>query len=368
MKKVLVIGGAGYVGCVLVEELLAKGYSVRVFDRLFYGRQGAKGFLDSVELVTEDMRELTQSHLEDCFAVINVGGLSNDPTAEFNPKANEELNTIASIRAAEIAKQAGVSRFIQASTCSIYDRGVGEEERDILLDEESEVDPKAAYSTSKLAAEQGILPLADADFAPMAFRKGTIYGFSPRLRLDLVVNAFVKDAMQKGKLSLHYGGMMWRPLIDVKDVARAYVMSLEVDPELIRGQVYNLTSQNWRISELALAVQRALKDHDIHAEIEADFSYRLVRSYRVSGAKLERAWGFRPRVTIEESVATLVEEIRRYEYTDFDNPRYYNIAWFKLLEEAVDIAKTHGYVLSKPEWTDADSIGAGLRPARERTT
>ena len=242
MKKVLVIGGAGYVGCVLVDELLAKGYSVRVFDRLFYGRQGAKGFLDSVELVAEDMRELTQSHLEDCFAVINVGGLSNDPTAEFNPKANEELNTTAAIRAAEIAKQAGVSRFIQASTCSIYDRGVGEEERDILLDEESEVDPKAAYSTSKLAAEQGILPLADADFAPMAFRKGTIYGFSPRLRLDLVVNAFVKDAMQKGRLSLHYGGMMWRPLIDVKDVARAYVMALEVDPELIRGQVYNLTS------------------------------------------------------------------------------------------------------------------------------
>ena len=116
-------------------------------------------------------------------------------------------------------------------------------------------------------------------------------------------------------------------------------------------------------------MQRALKDHDIHAEIEADFSYRLVRSYRVSGAKLERAWGFRPRVTIEESVATLVEEIRRYEYTDFDNPRYYNIAWFKLLEEAVEIAKTHGYVLSKPEWTDADSIGAGLqRPARERTS
>ncbi len=368
MKKVLVIGGGGYVGCVLVEELLAKGYSVRVFDRLFYGRAAASGFLDRVELVTEDMRELNEGHVQDCMAVINVGGLSNDPTAEFNPKANEELNTLASIKVAQVAKKAGVARFIQASTCSIYDRGVGEESRDMLLEEDSPVDPKAAYATSKLAAEQGILPLADADFAPVAFRKGTIYGFSPRLRFDLVVNAFVKDALQKGKLILHYGGMMWRPLIDVKDVARAYVMAVEADADLISGQVFNLTAQNWRISELALAVQRALRDLGIHAEIEADFSYRLVRSYRVSGEKLMRTLGFRPRVTIEESVATLVEEINRYEYTDFDNPRYYNIAWFKLLEEAVEIAKTHGYVLSKPEWTDADSVAAGLgRPSPDRT-
>jgi hypothetical protein len=162
--------------------------------------------------------------------------------------------------------------------------------------------------------------------------------------------------------------MMWRPLIDVKDVARAYVMAVEADADLISGQVFNLTAQNWRISELALAVQRALRDLGIHAEVEADFSYRLVRSYRVSGEKLMRTLGFRPRVTIEESVATLVEEINRYEYTDFDNPRYYNIAWFKLLEEAVEIAKTHGYVLSKPEWTDADSVAAGLgRPSPDRT-
>src|ERR1041384_964892 len=134
MKKVLVIGGGGYVGCVLVEELLAKGYSVRVFDRLFYGRAAASGFLDRVELVAEDMRELNESHVQDCMAVINVGGLSNDPTAEFNPKANEELNTLASIKVAQVAKKAGVARFIQASTCSIYDRGVGEESRDMLLE------------------------------------------------------------------------------------------------------------------------------------------------------------------------------------------------------------------------------------------
>ncbi|TMK86951.1 MAG: SDR family oxidoreductase [Actinobacteria bacterium] len=351
MKKVLVVGGAGYVGCVLVEELLAKGYSVRVFDRLFFGRDPARQFLDRVELVVEDMREFDESHVSDCGAVINVGGLSNDPTAEFNPKANEELNTWASIRVAEVARRVGVPKMVFASTCSIYDRGVGEDIHDFLQDEETEVEPKAAYATSKLAAERAILALADDRFTPVAFRKGTIFGFSPRMRYDLVVNAFVKDALSKGKLAVHYGGSMWRPLIDVKDVARAYVMALEADPDLIRGQVFNLIGGNFRISELALRVQRILTDLGVRVELDVDYSYRLVRSYRVSGTKLERALGFQPKVTLEESVEHMAREIDRFGYTDFSHPRYYNIEWMKLLEESVEIVSGHGYVLSKPSVT-----------------
>src|SRR5206468_4950666 len=133
---------------------------------LFFGREPFRGLLDRVELVEEDMREFDAGHVEDCNAVINIGGLSNDPTAEFNPRANEEMNTRASIRVAEVAKRAGVPRLIFASTCSIYDRGVGEDVRDILQDEASEVDPKAAYATSKLAAEQAIIAMADETFAP----------------------------------------------------------------------------------------------------------------------------------------------------------------------------------------------------------
>jgi nucleoside-diphosphate-sugar epimerase len=349
MKKVLVVGGAGYVGCVLVDELLAKGYSVRVMDRLFFGRRPAEHFLDRVELVEEDMRDFDRSHVEDCGAVINVGGLSNDPTAEFNPEANEELNTHASIRVAEVAKEAGVGRLIFASTCSIYDRGVGEEVRDILLDEESDVDPRAAYATSKLAAEQAIVKMADESFAPVAFRKGTIFGFSPRMRYDLVVNAFVKDALSIGKLSVHFGGEMWRPLIDVKDVARAYVMALESDADLTRGQIFNLTAGNYRISELALRVQAALAHLGRTVHLDVDYSYRLVRSYRVSGEKALRVLGFQPRVSMEESVEHMVREIERYGYMDFSHPRYYNIEWMKLLEEAAAIVAKHGYVLSKPE-------------------
>lgn len=348
MKKVLVIGGAGYVGCVLVEELLAKGYSVRVLDRLFFGRDPARGYLDRVELVVEDMREFDASHVEDCGAVINIGGLSNDPTAEFNPRANEEMNTHASIRVAEVARRAGVPRLIFASTASIYDRGVGEESRDVLMDETAPVDPTAAYATSKLAAERQILGMADSDFAPVSFRQGTVFGFSPRMRYDLVVNTFVKDALSTGRMTVFYGGSMWRPLIDVKDVARAYVTALESEAELIRGEVFNLSAGNFRISELALRVRHALAEVGVTTHLDVDYTYRLVRSYRISSEKVVRVLGFRPQVTVGESVQHMVREIGRYGYTDFSHPRYYNIEWMKLLEDTVEAVSRHGYVLSRP--------------------
>ena len=365
MKKVLVIGGAGYIGCVLVEELLQKGYSVRVLDRLFFGRQAIRSFADRIELVEGDMREIDPSLFADCGAVINVGGLSNDPTAEFNPKANEELNTHASIRAAEAARAARVERLIFASTASIYDRGVGEEARDLLADETADVEPRAAYATSKLAAEQGILPLADETFAPLAFRQGTVFGFSPRMRYDLVLNTFVKDALSTGRLTVYQGGAMWRPLIDVRDVCRAYVTALEADADTIRGETFNLAAGNFRISELALRSQKVLRRLGIEAEVDVDYAYRLVRSYRISSQKAVRVLGFQPQVSVEESIETMVREIRRHGHTDFSHPRYYNIEWMKVLEEAVEIASTHGYVLAKPEWhagTDGGKGEASITP------
>jgi nucleoside-diphosphate-sugar epimerase len=356
MKKVLVVGGAGYIGCVLVEELLAKGYSVRVLDRLFFGREPIRAFADRVELVEEDMRAFDRSHVADCGAVINIGGLSNDPTAEFAPRANEEMNTHASIRVAEVAKEAGVERLIFGSTASIYDRGVGEESRDLLLDEESSVDPKAAYATSKLGAERGILPLAGDGFAPVAFRMGTVFGYSPRMRYDLVVNTFVKDGLSEGKLHIFNGGEMWRPLIDVQDVARAYVTALEADAEAIAGQVFNLAARNYRISELALRALDGFHRLGMKVELDMDYAYRPMRSYRISSEKVFRVLGYRARVEVDQSVERMVTEVRRRDLTDFTNPRYYNIEWMKLLEEIVGIVSRHGYVLSKPGWDQADSV------------
>ncbi|MBN1178454.1 MAG: NAD(P)-dependent oxidoreductase [Anaerolineae bacterium] len=348
MKKILLVGGAGYVGTVLAEELLVRGYAVRILDRLYYGRQGLRDIKDRIELVVDDMRTFSPRVLENLDAVINVGGLSNDPTAEYNPTANYEMNTLATQRLAEMCKGQGIRRFIFASTCSIYDRGVSDGDIDIVQDEESEVSPQAAYSSSKYKAERILLDMADDDFCPIILRKGTVFGFSPRMRYDLVVNTFVKYALTEGRLTLHYGGEMWRPLINVRDAARAYITCLQAEETAMRGQIFNISQGNYRISELALRVQAALREVGVEVEIYPDYGYRGVRSYRVSTRKIEHMLGFRPVVTVEESVKELVHKIREYGYTDFDNPRYYNIHWMKLLEEAQVITQVTGSVFEAP--------------------
>ncbi len=254
------------------------------------------------------------------------------------------MNTVATRTLAAFCKQQGVRRYLFASSCSIYDRGVGDDRKDMLQDESAEVTPRAAYSRSKYEAERALLEMADRDFCPVILRKGTIYGFSPRMRYDLVVNTFVKDALSKGVLTLHYGGEMWRPLVDVRDAARAYIACLEAEEEKVRGQIFNVSFQNVRISELALRVREALRQVGVEVDIRPDYGYKGVRSYRVSAQKIERTLGVRPQVTIEESVADMVDKIRRYGYTDFDNPKYYNIRWMRLLEEAQQVIQVTGSV------------------------
>jgi len=344
MSKILLVGGAGYVGSVLAEELLERGYAVRILDRLYYGEDGLREIHDRVELVKGDMRTAGPAIMDGVSAVINVGGLSNDPTAEYHPKANHEMNTVATVKLAELCKAHGVRRYIFASSCSIYDRGVGEDQKDVLQDETSDVNPRAAYSSSKYNAERQLLEMVDNDFCPVILRKGTINGFSPRMRYDLVVNTFVKAALSTGVLTLHYGGEMWRPLVDIRDVARAYIACVEAKDELVRGEIFNVSFQNMRVSELALRIREGLRSQGVAVEIRPDYGYKGVRSYRVSAQKIERVLGVRPKVTIEESVADMVKKITSYGYTDFDNPKYYNIRWMRMLEEAHKIIQVTGSV------------------------
>ena len=344
MQKVLLVGGAGYVGSVLAHELLQRGYAVKILDRLYFGDDGLRGIRDRVELIVGDMRVMDTAALKDVDSVVNVGGLSNDPTAEYNPKANYEMNTLASKKLADLCVANGIRRYVFASSCSIYDRGVGNESADVLLDETSEVYPRAAYSSSKHEAEKLLLEMVSDNFCPVILRKGTVYGFSPRMRYDLVVNTFVKSALATGKITLHYGGEMWRPLVDVRDVARAYIAALEAPEEKVRGQIFNVSFHNIRISELALRTRAALREVGFDAEIVPDYGYQSVRSYRVSAAKIQRVLDFQPKVSIEESVKDLVKQIQSYGYTDFDNPKYYNIRWMKLLEEAHKVIGITGSV------------------------
>ncbi len=347
-KKILVIGGAGYVGSVLVEELLKRGYAVKVFDRLIYGDHGLREVRDRVEVVSGDMRAMDQAVFEGVAAVVNLGGISNDPTAEFNPDANYEMNTIATEVSAKQAKHAGVSRYIFASSCSIYDQGVEDPEADLILDESSEVQPRAAYSSSKYEAEQRLLPLTDQNFCPVVLRKGTVYGWSPRMRFDLVVNTFLKDALTRGRITIHYGGEMWRPLVDVRDAARAYVACIEADADKVRGQVFNVIFRNMRISELALRVKEALCEAGLPVEIAPDYGYTSVRNYRVSGRKIAQVLDFHPVVTIEESVGNAFSKLRGMSHAQLEDPRFYNIRWLKLLEEAETVLGAPGALFGVP--------------------
>ena len=362
-KSILVVGGAGYLGCVLVEELLVRGYSVTVFDRLFFGDAGLRKLQDRIRLITGDIRCPPPSAFEGIGAIINLGGLSNDPTAEYNPEANRQMNAVATRTLAEAAIRHGIPRYLFASSCSIYDFGVVDEERDILLTEESPVQPHAAYALSKLAGERELLSLADRGFSPVILRMGTLYGFSPRMRYDLVVNTFVKDALLKGYMTLNYGGQMWRPLVDVRDAARAYIMVLEAEPSLVAGQVFNVVAENYRISELALRVRAALQEKGVPAEIRSVFQYTGVRNYRVSGKKILNALNFRPVISIHESVQYMVDKIREYGYIDFDNDRYYNIRWMKLLEQAKQIIDITGTIFEMPAARPVLEIASGRTQA-----
>ncbi len=216
------------------------------------------------------------------------------------------------------------------------------------MDEQTAVSPRAAYSSSKYQAEQGLLRMAGPDFCPVILRKGTIYGWSPRMRYDLVVNTFVKDALSTGRITIHYGGEMWRPLVDIRDVARAYIAAVEAPDDLVRGEIFNIIYRNFRISELAIRVREALRALGVQVDVDPDFGYKGVRSYRISGDKAERVLGIKPQVEIAESVAHMVEQIKANRYTDWDNPRYYNIRWMKYLEEAERIIAVTGSVFGAP--------------------
>lgn len=360
-KKILVIGGAGYVGAVLVDELLRRGYAVRVFDRLIYGDGGLREVRDRVEVVVGDMRAIEPSVFEDVATVVNLGGLSNDPTAEFNPDANYQMNTIATEVSAKQAKQAGVARYIFASSCSIYDQGVEDPDADLILDEESEVSPRAAYSSSKYEGEQRLLPMADQGFCPVVLRKGTVYGWSPRMRFDLVVNTFLKDALTRGAITIHYGGEMWRPMVEVRDAARAYIACIEADEDKVRGQVFNVMFRNMRISELALRVRSALAEHDVPVRIDAAYGYTGVRNYRVSARKIATVLDFRPVVTVEESVANAMSQLRQLPASELENPRHYNIRWLKLLEEAEGVLGASGALWGIPERVERGENVRALR-------
>jgi len=333
--RVLVTGGAGYIGAVLCAELLAAGHAVVVLDRFFWGREPLAGL--DVTCIAGDLRALQPAWLDGIEAVCHLGGLSNDPTAEYDPRANWEMNALATERLVAACKARGIRRFTFASSASIYDAEAGEaglERSPIMCDETTDVAPRGAYSLSKRHAERTILAASDDTFKPVVFRQGTVYGYSPRMRFDLVVNTFIKDAVVNRRLYLHGGGWMWRPLVDVIDVARVHVAALAAPEDALAGQIYNVMEENYQIRQLAMLVagSLALLEPKLPVELVEATAPALVRNYRMSNAKLTRALGFTPSRTVLESIRDMLERLPLQNAGDFADPRYYNIRWMSLLE------------------------------------
>jgi len=334
--RVLVTGGAGYIGVVLCRQLLEAGHAVVVLDRLFWGRKPLEGL--DVEIVAGDLRAFDEAWLSGIDAVCHLGGLSNDPTAEYNTAANWQMNAIATERLVAACKARGIERFTFASSASIYDSEASAREPErspVMCDETTAVAPRGAYSISKRYAEEVVLGAADGSFAPVVFRQGTVFGYSPRMRFDLVVNTFLKDAIVRRRLYLHGGGWMWRPLVDVEDVARVHVLALETPLDALRGQIFNVLEENYQIRQLAMLVagSLALVDPPIRVDLEETPLPSLVRNYRMSNAKLSTALGFTPSRTVLESIAAMLAKLPLDTFEWYGDPRHYNVRWMSLLEE-----------------------------------
>lgn len=325
-EVVLVTGGSGYIGSVLVPRLLNSGYQVRVLDAGYFGHESLNTVKNRIELVESDIRSCSEDVFQKVTSVVHLAGFSNDPTAEYNPTQNFSVNFDGTRRIATLAKNAGVKRFIFGSTCSVY---YSEQPDDSMRTESTLIYPKAPYSLSKHLAEQYLCAQRSDSFAPIILRKGTVYGLSPRMRYDLAVNTFVKNAYINKSLILHAGGWMWRPFVNIQDVAGAYEFLLRAPVEKTSGHTYNLVGFNTLIKDIATQIQSVAKqDFNVDLVLKSEETGPQ-RSYRVSGDKLGEA-GFSP----EAHLATAVNEMWRMLQSgahDLGEAKYYNIRQFEYL-------------------------------------
>lgn len=334
-RTVLLTGGGGYIGAVAAEEFVKNGYDVRVLDTFYWGKEPLAHLKGKIQIKEGDIRDVSPQVLKGVWAVVHMAGLSNDPMAEFAPRANFDINTYATIRLAKLCRQQGIRKFIFASSASIYYNGVNSNPK--IQNEQSPVSPKAAYSLSKRLAEIGLLALKRKSFCPIIFRQGTVFGYSPKMRYDLVVNTMLKDALSKNKITVTGGGRQYRPLVYVRDVAKAYLIALAAPEEKVRGQIFNLSYDNYQISDLARLVKKAIEANlKVKLKLEIANSSKRDRSYRISTEKIKKVLGWAPTISVEKSIANMMSKLKSAD-TNYNHPKFYNIEWMKLL---TDIERT----------------------------
>lgn len=321
--RVLVTGHCGYIGSVLVPMLLCEGHEVVGLDSDLFERCTFTGTLADVPHVKKDIRDVNKTDLVGFDAIIHLAGLSNDPLGDYKPSLTEEINEQASIRLATLAKDAGVHRFLFASSCSNYGAAGSD-----FLTETASFNPVTPYGLSKVNVEKGVSKLADNTFSPTFLRASTAYGLSPRLRFDLVLNNLIAWAFTSGRVYMKSDGTPWRPIVHVEDIARAYVSILNAPRELIHNEAFNIgaTSENYQIRDLAEIVKDIVPNCRI--EYAPDASPDL-RCYRVDCTKMAKTiHGFKPQWTARRGAEQLYMAYNKVGLTieDFEGPKFKRIS------------------------------------------
>lgn len=322
VKNVLIVGGAGYLGSVLCRKLLERGYKVRVLDNLLYGDDGIRKLYgnQNFEFVKGDMRniQIVMDAIKGMDAVIHLAAIVGDPASAIDPEETIEINYLGTKMLAEICKYNQINRFIFASTCSVYGTNPDPEK---LLNEESPLNPVSLYAEMKLKSEEGLLELVDENFSPTIFRMATLYGLSPRMRFDLVINLLTAKATIEKKITI-FGGDQWRPFLHVEDAAEAYIKCLEAPIHKVRGEIFNVGSneQNHQIREIGKMIKDIIPDAEIITEEENVDK----RNYRVSFKKIENVLGYKPCHTIKDGITEIYRAIQQGIFSDYKNPKYSN--------------------------------------------
>ncbi len=310
--KVLVTGHNGYIGSVLVQMFLAEGHEVVGLDTdLFADCIFGNKHVAEVPSMNVDIRDTAAIELEGFDAVIHLAGLSNDPLGDLDATLTYEINHAASVRLAEKAKASGVPRFIFSSSCSNYGAA-----GDDFLTEESALNPVTAYGISKVWVERDLKPLADKNFHPTFLRNSTVYGISPRLRVDLVLNNLMASAVTSGRILMKSDGTPWRPIVHVEDVSRAFLAVLHAPSDVVHNQAFNvgLTQENYRISELGDIVKETLPGCEIEY---AEGAGPDKRCYRVDCSKIHRVLpGFKPQWDARAGAVEIYEAYKEANITE----------------------------------------------------
>jgi nucleoside-diphosphate-sugar epimerase len=311
--------------------LLEAGHDVTGLDTDLFRDCTFVGELADVPHIHRDVRDVTIEDVSGFDAVIHLAALSNDPLGDYDPSLTESINEKGSIRVAELAKQAGVSRFLFASSCSNYG-SAGEE----FMTEDAPLDPITPYGASKVAVEKALAPMADETFCPVYLRASTAYGVAPRLRFDIVLNNLTAWAVTTGKVLLKSDGSPWRPVVHVDDICRAYIALLEAPVEAVCNRAFNIgtTTENYQIRDLARTVASVVPNCEVSLASDAAPDKRC---YRVDCNRIAREVpGFKPQWTIARGAEQLYETYREVGLSleEFEGPRFQRIAHVKQLVES----------------------------------